>query len=107
MNAPTRSSCSGATASSPTAGGWELAAGRGRGRRGRRRAAAARELEEETGWRPGPPAPPDERGAVQRTHRRPPPHLLGPTRASTSVHPVDAFESDRREWVPPESGPRT
>lgn len=61
--------------------------------------AAAREVEEETGWRPGPlkpllytqPSP----GLINTEH-----HIF---RADSATHvgpPVDAFESERIEWVP-------
>lgn len=61
--------------------------------------AAAREVEEETGWRPGPLHP------LISTH--PSPGLMTSQhhvyRGDTAVQvgpPVDSFESDRIEWVP-------
>ncbi|WP_405058888.1 NUDIX hydrolase [Kribbella sp. NBC_01505] len=61
--------------------------------------AAARELLEETGWRPGPlqllmtvePA----NGLSDVLH-----HVYWADGAEYVGHPVDDFESDRREWVP-------
>ncbi len=55
-------------------------------------------------WRRRPaggrgPAPPDERGAVQRPHRRVH-HIYWAEHGEYVGHPVDDFESDRREWVP-------
>ena len=61
--------------------------------------AAAREVEEETGWRPGPLQP--------LIYTQPSPGLMTSEhhvfRADTAVHlgpPADSFESDRIEWVP-------
>jgi 8-oxo-dGTP pyrophosphatase MutT (NUDIX family) len=78
--------------------GWELPAGRME--EGETPAAAgARETEEETGWRPGPITPLFSyhpfNGTTDQTF-----HVL---RADGAVHvgdPVDAFESDRVEWLP-------
>ena len=61
--------------------------------------AAAREVEEETGWRPGPlrpllrvePTP----GISDSVH-----HLYRATRATHIGPPEDDFESSRVEWVP-------
>lgn len=61
--------------------------------------AAARELLEETGWRPGPlhhlttlaPAS----GLADARH-----HVYWADGAEFVGHPVDDFESGRREWVP-------
>ncbi|MFJ4714650.1 NUDIX hydrolase [Streptomyces sp. NPDC088785] len=78
--------------------GWELAAGVVED--GEDIAyAAARELEEETGWRPGPlrhlmsvePC----NGLTDARH-----HIYWTDEATYIGHPQDDFESDRREWVP-------
>ncbi|GHJ40517.1 hypothetical protein Sm713_61260 [Streptomyces sp. TS71-3] len=70
------------------------------GRRGEDPAvAAARELEEETGWRPGPmrlllaldPMP-----GISTSHHR----VYWADSAKEIGTPRDAFESARREWVP-------
>ncbi|WP_433057058.1 NUDIX hydrolase [Dactylosporangium sp. CS-033363] len=61
--------------------------------------AAAREVEEETGWRPGTlrpliytqPSP----GLMNSEH-----HIFRADAASYIGPPVDGFESDRIEWVP-------
>jgi 8-oxo-dGTP pyrophosphatase MutT (NUDIX family) len=62
-------------------------------------AAAAREVEEETGWRPGPlrvllrvePTP----GISTSVH-----HVFRADSATQIGEPVDGFESSRVEWVP-------
>ncbi|GAA0734643.1 NUDIX domain-containing protein [Dactylosporangium roseum] len=62
-------------------------------------AAAAREVEEETGWRPGPlrpliytqPSP----GLMNSEH-----HIFRADSAEYIGPPVDGFESERVEWVP-------
>jgi 8-oxo-dGTP pyrophosphatase MutT (NUDIX family) len=67
-------------------------------------AAAAREVEEETGWRPGPlqallrvePTP----GISTSVH-----HLFRAHSASRIGQPEDDFESSRIEWVPLETVP--
>ena len=78
--------------------GWELAAGVVE--EGEDLAeAAAREMVEETGWRPGPlrhlmtvePAG----GLVDARH-----HIYWSTSAELVGHPADDFESERREWLP-------
>ncbi|MGC9670980.1 NUDIX hydrolase [Planosporangium sp. 12N6] len=61
--------------------------------------AAAREVEEETGWRPGPlrplvytqPSP----GLMTSQH-----HIFQADSATYIGPPVDGFESERVEWVP-------
>ncbi|GAA2603067.1 NUDIX hydrolase [Dactylosporangium fulvum] len=61
--------------------------------------AAAREVEEETGWRPGPlrpliytqPTP----GLMNSEH-----HIFRADSADYIGPPVDGFESERVEWVP-------
>ncbi|MEV4136252.1 NUDIX hydrolase [Dactylosporangium sp. NPDC049742] len=61
--------------------------------------AAAREVEEETGWRPGPlrpliytqPTP----GLMNSEH-----HIFRADSAEYIGPPVDGFESERVEWVP-------
>ncbi|MET7424222.1 NUDIX hydrolase [Dactylosporangium sp. NPDC005555] len=61
--------------------------------------AAAREVEEETGWRPGPlrpliytqPTP----GLMNSEH-----HVFRADSAEYVGPPVDGFESERVEWVP-------
>ncbi|MBA0051525.1 NUDIX domain-containing protein [Streptomyces sp. AJS327] len=78
--------------------GWELAAGVVEDGE-ELAAAAAREMLEETGWRPGPlrhlmtvePA----NGLTDARH-----HIYWATGAEHVGEPEDAFESDRREWVP-------
>jgi 8-oxo-dGTP pyrophosphatase MutT (NUDIX family) len=61
-------------------------------------AAAAREMLEETGWRPGPlrhllTLEPSN-GLTDATH-----HVYWAEEAAYVGHPEDDFESDRREWV--------
>ncbi|CAM5423847.1 NUDIX hydrolase OS=Streptomyces tendae OX=1932 GN=GUR47_33440 PE=4 SV=1 [Streptomyces tendae] len=78
--------------------GWELAAGVVEDGEDVA-AAAARELEEETGWRPGPlhhlmSAEPSN-GLTDARH-----HVYWADEGTWMGHPVDDFESDRREWVP-------
>ncbi|MBI0297624.1 NUDIX hydrolase [Streptomyces sp. PRKS01-29] len=78
--------------------GWELAAGVVED--GEDIAdAAAREMEEETGWRPGPLrhllSVEPSNGLTDARH-----HIYWSEEASYVGHPEDDFESDRREWVP-------
>ncbi|MBZ4017277.1 NUDIX hydrolase [Streptomyces purpurogeneiscleroticus] len=78
--------------------GWELAAGVVED--GEDVAvAAAREMEEETGWRPGPLthllSVEPSNGLTDAVH-----HIYWSDRAEYVGHPEDDFESDRREWVP-------
>ncbi|MBD0740424.1 NUDIX hydrolase [Streptomyces sp. CBMA29] len=83
--------------------GWELAAGvveHGEDIE----AAAAREMLEETGWRPGPlqhllTVEPSN-GLTDGRH-----HVYWSTTAEHIGHPEDDFESERREWVPLSSIP--
>ncbi|GHA79895.1 NUDIX domain-containing protein [Streptomyces termitum] len=78
--------------------GWELAAGVVEDGEGLE-AAAAREMEEETGWRPGPLRPlltvEPSNGLSDARH-----HLYWTDRAVRIGPPADAFESSRRAWVP-------
>ncbi|MFG3498464.1 NUDIX domain-containing protein [Streptomyces sp. NPDC047928] len=78
--------------------GWELAAGVVEDSEDIE-AAAAREMEEETGWRPGPlqhllTVEPSN-GLTDARH-----HLYWSQEATYVGHPVDDFESSRREWIP-------
>ncbi|MEU3961712.1 NUDIX domain-containing protein [Streptomyces buecherae] len=61
--------------------------------------AAAREMEEETGWRPGPLrhllSVEPSNGLSDARH-----HIYWAEDADYVGPPEDAFESDRREWVP-------
>ncbi|WP_433894590.1 NUDIX hydrolase [Streptomyces sp. CA-111067] len=83
--------------------GWELAAGvveHGEDLE----AAAAREMLEETGWRPGPlrhllTVEPSN-GFTDSRH-----HVYWSTTAEYVGHPEDDFESERREWVPLSTAP--
>jgi 8-oxo-dGTP pyrophosphatase MutT (NUDIX family) len=67
--------------------------------------SAAREVEEETGWRPGPlrpllavePTP----GISDSVH-----HIFRAEAATYIGHPVDDFESDKVAWVPLGDVPR-
>jgi 8-oxo-dGTP pyrophosphatase MutT (NUDIX family) len=78
--------------------GWEIPVGRAEPGEDLA-AAAAREVEEETGWRPGSlepmlrvePTP----GISTSVH-----HLFRAHSATWTGEPVDAFESSRVEWVP-------
>ncbi|MEU0135919.1 NUDIX domain-containing protein [Streptomyces sp. NPDC006296] len=78
--------------------GWELAAGVVEDGEDVA-AAAAREMEEETGWRPGPLRPlmtvEPANGLVDARH-----HLFWSGEATYTGHPAHAFESTRRAWVP-------
>ncbi|MEV7420359.1 NUDIX domain-containing protein [Streptomyces sp. NPDC089919] len=62
-------------------------------------AAAAREMEEESGWRPGPlrhlMTVEPSNGLTDARH-----HLFWSEEAEYTGHPADDFESSRREWVP-------
>ncbi|MER7045855.1 MULTISPECIES: NUDIX domain-containing protein [Streptomyces] len=78
--------------------GWELAAGVVEDGE-EIEAAAAREMEEETGWRPGPlrhllTVEPSN-GLTDARH-----HLYWAESARYTGHPEDDFESARRAWVP-------
>ncbi|TDO35695.1 ADP-ribose pyrophosphatase YjhB (NUDIX family) [Kribbella sp. VKM Ac-2527] len=62
-------------------------------------AAAAREVEEETGWRPGPLSEliysQPGAGIMDAAH-----HVYRATTATWIGHPVERNESDRIEWIP-------
>jgi 8-oxo-dGTP pyrophosphatase MutT (NUDIX family) len=78
--------------------GWELAAGVVEDDESAED-AAAREMEEETGWRPGPlkhllTVEPSN-GLSDARH-----HLYWSEDATYIGHPEDDFESSRRAWVP-------
>ncbi|WP_174515097.1 NUDIX hydrolase [Streptacidiphilus albus] len=78
--------------------GWELAAGVVEAGESLE-AAAAREMLEETGWRPGPlkhllTVEPSN-GLTDALH-----HVYWSESAEYVGHPEDDFESERREWVP-------
>ncbi|WP_328539738.1 NUDIX domain-containing protein [Streptomyces sp. NBC_00344] len=78
--------------------GWELAAGVVEDGEAIE-AAAAREMEEETGWRPGPlrhllTVEPSN-GLTDARH-----HLYWSDLGTYTGQPVDAFESSRRAWIP-------
>ncbi|MGC5412637.1 NUDIX domain-containing protein, partial [Streptomyces sp. DT225] len=78
--------------------GWELAAGVVEDGESLPE-AAAREMEEETGWRPGPLHPlltvEPSNGLTDARH-----HFYWSEEADRTGEPCDAFESSRREWVP-------
>ncbi|MCX4727647.1 NUDIX domain-containing protein [Streptomyces sp. NPDC090052] len=78
--------------------GWELAAGVVEDGE-TAEAAAAREMEEETGWRPGPLrhllSVEPSNGLSDARH-----HLYWSEQGTRTGGPQDAFESSRREWVP-------
>ena len=77
--------------------GWEIPMGRVEEGESPEQ-AAAREVEEETGWRPGPAAPACRLPAVQRIGglgALPVPRPRRPVRL-----PSDRTEADRIEWVP-------
>jgi 8-oxo-dGTP pyrophosphatase MutT (NUDIX family) len=62
--------------------------------------AAAREAEEETGWRPGPPIRPlvytqPSPGLMTSEH-----HIFRADSATYIGPPKDAFESDKIQWIP-------
>ncbi|TVL93096.1 NUDIX hydrolase [Streptomyces sp. LX-29] len=61
--------------------------------------AAAREMEEETGWRPGPLrhllSVEPSNGLTDARH-----HIYWAQEATYVGPPEDEFESDRRQWVP-------
>lgn len=78
--------------------GWELAAG-GVEAGESLEEAAAREMLEETGWRPGPlqhllTVEPSN-GLTDSLH-----HVYWSQSAEYVEHPQDDFESERREWMP-------
>ncbi|MET8555188.1 NUDIX hydrolase [Streptomyces sp. NPDC004959] len=78
--------------------GWELPAGVVEDGEDPER-AAARELEEESGWRPGPLqhllSTEPSNGLSDAVH-----HVYWGESAEWTGEPVDGFESSRREWVP-------
>ncbi|MFJ8666821.1 NUDIX hydrolase [Streptomyces sp. NPDC093600] len=78
--------------------GWELAAGVVEDGEDPE-TAAAREMEEETGWRPGPLRPlltvEPSNGLTDARH-----HLYWAEHATYIGPPEDDFESSRREWIP-------
>ncbi|MFC5801453.1 NUDIX hydrolase [Streptomyces formicae] len=83
--------------------GWELPSG-GTGEGEDPVEAAARELQEETGWRPGPMRlllAVDPMPGISTSHHR----VYWSDRAEYVGHPEDDFESARREWVPLKSVP--
>jgi 8-oxo-dGTP pyrophosphatase MutT (NUDIX family) len=78
--------------------GWEIPMGRvGSGETPAQ--AAAREVEEETGWRPGPLRPlisgQPNAGIMDSPH-----YLFAASGAARIGDPADAFESTRCDWVP-------
>jgi 8-oxo-dGTP pyrophosphatase MutT (NUDIX family) len=84
--------------------GWEIPIGKAESNENPA-AAAAREVEEETGWRPGPlrpllrvePSP----GISDSMHS-----IFRADTATRIGEPVDGFESSRVDWVPLGSVPR-
>ncbi|MFG2225704.1 NUDIX hydrolase [Streptomyces sp. NPDC050161] len=78
--------------------GWELAAGVVEDGEDIA-SAAAREMEEETGWRPGPLthllSVEPSNGLTDARH-----HIYWSDEGTYTGPPEDGFESDRREWVP-------
>lgn len=85
--------------------GWELPSG-GTGEGEDPAAAAARELEEETGWRPGPMQlllAVDPMPGISTSHHR----VYWSDRAERVREiPQDEHESARREWVPLAEAPK-
>ena len=78
--------------------GWEIPVGRAEPGEDLA-SAAAREVEEETGWRPGPLSPllriEPTPGISTSVH-----HLYRARSATRIGEPVDDFESSRVEWLP-------
>jgi 8-oxo-dGDP phosphatase len=84
--------------------GWEIPMGRVEEGESPER-AAAREVEEETGWRPGPlcllVASQPSNGSVNSVH-----YLFRADGASHAGPPADRTEADRIEWIPLAGIPR-